>query len=83
MIDEKELVEVMAEAFYNCGCAPYDTLYKDETNEELKDDYRYEARFALKALCKALPDVSGKDGILDRASKEMKIYNQLKAMGED
>jgi len=83
MKSKEEMIEIMSEAAYLVRYPSNLFIGYQELGEEDKEEIRQEQEAALKALCGALPDVSGKDGIMKRASKEMNIYNQLKQWGKE
>lgn len=78
MINEEELIEVMAEAI---DATPfYGLSYKD---------CKVVAQAVLKALCKALPDATmecnseiGREARLGDVLVSSAYYNQLKAIGD-
>lgn len=87
MINEQELIEVMAEAIYNeypieMDCDMFTAYYSwKELSEKSRKKYIAQATAALKALCKVLPENKSTD-IHDGVEIMEEVYNQLKAIGE-
>jgi len=76
MLSKEELIEVMAEAYFN-STFPNDKW--DKIFEETRAAFRVSIEAALKALCGALPDPAE----YFEADISYQLYERLKQLGKE